>query len=310
MKIQNLLTFFRAMGLSLLAGVLAILYVISIPNYYKSEARILPVDTKGSNSLGGIASAAAAFGVSLPVGEGNDNNAVDILSSRWLREQLIQSEYTYMSKEWMFGPQLAKKGTLINYMHTRNTDKAVAGVGGILTVTRDIKSRIIFITAETTSPDLSQQIVNRSIELLEKYLIEKNRTRGKVKAAFANARLEEAKRELWQVESDFKNFLERNKNYQNSGAPSVRLDGLHLENELKLRQLLVTSITSNREQALLEEKNDMPIINVMDSGNLPIDKSKPARLVIVLYSMAIVGMVTFGWRWRNWVLEKIFSTQE
>jgi hypothetical protein len=66
----------------------------------------------------------------------------------------------------------------------------------------------------------------------------------------------------------------------------------------------------NREQALLEEKNDIPILNVLDPGNLPIEKSKPARSVVVLLTMMLVG--AGGWLWLNleWVRARLLADDE
>ena len=281
-----------------------------MPNYYRSEARLLPVESKGlSGNLGGLATAAAAFGVSVPGGEGNDANFVDVLNSRWMREQLLQNEFQYHARSWLFGAEQVRKGTLYEYVDEKNMDRAVKELGKVLSASRDLKSRVITLSAETKSPDLSQQVVQRAGKLLEAFLQEKGRTRGGAKAIFAEARLADARLEMDQAEDAFRRFLEGNRNYQGSGDPAVRLKGTRLENELRLRQQLVTTLALNREQALLEEKNDLPILNMMDPGNLPIDKSKPARSVIVLAVMFLVG--GGGWTWlnREWLRARVLADE-
>jgi uncharacterized protein involved in exopolysaccharide biosynthesis len=273
-----------------------------MPNYYRSEARLLPVESKGSGSIGGLASAAAAFGVSVPGGEsGNDANSVDVLNSRWLREQLLQTKFHYHMRSWRFGAEQVEQGTLRDYLKAGNMDQAVQGVGRILSASRDLKSKVITISAETRSPELSQLIVQRAGKLLEVFLQEKGRTRGGAKAAFAEARLRESRREMDEAEDAFRHFLENNRNFLSSTDPSVRLKGSRLETELRLRQQLVSAIAMNREQALMEEKNDIPILNVLDPGNLPIDKSKPSRSAIVQFAMMLAGAGSWIWLNREWV---------
>jgi hypothetical protein len=63
----------------------------------------------------------------------------------------------------------------------------------------------------------------------------------------------------------------------------------------------------NREQALLEEKNDIPILNVLDPGNLPIDKSKPSRSVMVLMALILVGSGSWIWLNREWVRASLLT---
>ncbi|WP_243317477.1 hypothetical protein [Geothrix paludis] len=293
------------------AGLATAVITLFLPNYYRSEARLLPVESKGlGGSLGGLATAAAAFGVSVPGGEGNDANFVDILNSRWLKEQLLQTEFQYHARSWRFGAERLEKGTLYAYVDEKNMDRAVKELGKVLSATRDLKSKVITLSAETKSPELSQQVVQRAGKLLEAFLQEKGHTRGGAKALFAEARLADARTEMDQAEDAFRRFLEGNRNYQSSGDPAVRLKGTRLENELRLRQQLVTTLAMNREQALLEEKNDIPILNLLDPGNLPIDKSKPARSVIVLAVMFLVG--AGGWTWlnREWVRARLLAGED
>jgi hypothetical protein len=296
---------------ALAAGLVTAVITLFMPNYYRSEARLLPVESKSiGGNLGGLASAAAAFGVSVPGGDGNDANFVDVLNSRWLKEQLLQTEFQYHSRAWRFGAERLVQGTLYDYVDQKNMDRALKELGTVLSASRDLKSKVITLSAETKSPELSQLIVQRAGKLLEVFLQEKGRTRGGAKAAFAEARLKDARREMDEAEDAFRRFLEGNRNFQTSADPAVRLKGSRLETELRLRQQLVTAIAMNREQALLEEKNDIPILNMLDSGNLPIDKSKPSRSVIVLLVTLLTALGSWTWLNRDWVKARLLADDE
>lgn len=292
-------------------GLFTALITLFLPNYYRSEARLLPVESKGlGGSLGGLASPAAAFGVTVPGGDGSDANFVDILNSRSLREQLLQTEFHYRARKWRFGAEELQEGTLYGYIEAENMDRAVKKLGEVLSISRDLKSKVITLSAETKSPELSQQVVQRAAKLLEVFNQEKGRTRGGAKATFAEARLREARQGMDEAEEAFRRFLEGNRNYQASGDPAVRLRGTRLENELRLHQQLVTTLAMNREQALLEEKNDIPILNILDAGNLPIDKSRPTRSIMVLLSMFLAGMGNWVWGNRDWIRTKLLAGEE
>ena len=300
----------RPLQVAVVAGLLTAFYALTLPNLYRSEARLLPVDSKTSSGLGGLASAAAAFGVSVPGGEGSDANFIDVINSRWLREQLLNTEFQYHARSWIFGADQPEKKTLYGYLEAKNMDRALKGMGSIFSSSRDLKSKVISISAETTSPELSQQIVREAAKLLETFNREKGRTRGGARAVFAEARLSDARKEMDEAEDAFLRFLETNRNFQTSSDPAVRLKGTRLETELRLRQQLVTSIAMNREQALLEEKNDIPILNMLDPGNLPIDKSKPARSVIVLLSMLFMGVGSWIWLNREWARARLLASDD
>ena len=292
-------------------GVALVTAAISLfmPNWYRSEASILPVESKGASSLGNLAAAAAAFGVGIPGQEGGDANFVDVLNSRPLREDLLNTPFTFHAKGWRFGPEAMQKETLYAYLDAKNMDLGVKKLGDVFSASRDLKSKIITITAETKSPELSQQIVRRATSLLEEFAQSKSRTRGGEKAVFAEARLKDARKEMDQAETEFLHFLEVNRNYQVSGDPSVRLQGGRLEMELKLRQQLVTTLALNREQSLMEEKNDMPILNILEPGNLPIEKSRPSRATLVVLSMMLMGVGSWAWLNRDWLRARLLLNE-
>ncbi len=296
---------------ALAAGLIAAIVTLFMPNYYRSEARLLPVESKGvGGSLSGLASAAAAFGVSVPGGDGSDANFVDVLGSRLLKEQLLKTEFRYHSRSWRFGSELIENGTLYDYLESKNLDRAIKELDTVFFASRDPKTKVIVIGAETKSPELSQLVVQRAEKLLEIFLQEKGHTRGGAKAAYAEARLAEARHEMDESELLLKTFLEGNRNYLTSGDPGIRLKGARLETELRLRQQLVSTLSLNREQALLEEKNDIPILNVLDPGNLPIEKSKPARSMIMISIALIVGVLNWIWYNRTWVMTKLLADEE
>jgi uncharacterized protein involved in exopolysaccharide biosynthesis len=269
------------------------------------------VDSKGlGGNLGGLASAAAAFGVNVPGGDSSDANFVDILNSRSLKEYLLQSEFQYHIRSWRFGPERVVHGTLYDFIDEKNKSKALKKLDKYYSASRDIKSKITSVMAETRSPDLSQLMVQKAGAYLETFLKEKGRTRGGAKADFAEARLAEARREMDEAEDDWRRFLEVNRNYQSITDPAVRLKGARLETELRLRQQLVTTLALNREQALLEEKNDIPILNVMDTADLPTDKSLPPRSIIILVATLLAAAGSWTWLNRKWVRARVLADDE
>lgn len=290
----------------LVVAVLVAVGTLFVPDYYKSQASILPVDTSGGGSLGGLASIGAAFGVSLGGGQG-DANFPDILDSRWLKERLLQTEFHFHTRFGRFGSDQARQETLYAFLEAPNMDKAVAKLGKIYAVNRDLKTNIIDINVETRSPELSQQVAQKATGLLEEYVQHMSRTRSGERAAFAEERLVEARHEMDQAEESLRKFLDINRNYQSSNDPSIRLHGDSLERELKLRQDLVTTLATNREQALLDAKNDVPVLNILDSGNLPLEKSWPSRTLLVLMAFLVTVGGLWGWENRAWIRANILD---
>lgn len=305
---QDLKRLARHGALGLAAAVIIVLYSLSLPNFYRSEARILPVDAKSPGGMGGLATAAAAFGVSVPGPEGPEGNYVDIINSRTLKAALLQTRFAFDMRYSLLGPARHFEGTLAQHLGgDPGSDRTLRKVGALISATRDAKSKVLVISAETRSPGLSQQLVEHVQALLEQFVMTRTRTRGGAKAAFAAARLAEARGEMDQAEDAFRAFLERNRNYQISPDPAIRLRGLRLEAELKLRQQLVSTIALTREQALMEEKNDIPILNLMDAASLPTDKTRPTRAVMVFWTFVLVSAGSWALANRGWIRHKLFD---
>lgn len=299
--------FSRSLKIAVYTGFVAGFVSILLPNNYRSESRLLPMQNSSGSGLGSLAAAAAGLGVGLGIPGASDANFVDILDSRWLGEKLLMTNFRFRTRTWWFGKESVHQESLYDYLDEPNVDRALKALDKTMSVTRDFKTNIILLTAETRSPELSQQILHRATELLNIFVVENARTQGSEKAAFSGARLEDARKELDKAEKAFREFLESNRNYQMSLDPEVRLRGARLEAELSLRRQLMVTLAMNREQALLDAKNDIPIINVLDPGNLPIEKSGPPRGLIVLLSMLLAGLGNWTWMYREWVRERLFG---
>lgn len=122
---------------------------------------------------------------------------------------------------------------------------------------------------------------------------------------FTAQRIKEAEIATSLAEKESEDFLEAHRNFATSNDPAVRIKGARLEAELKLRQQVFTTLTLNYEEALLEEKNDMPILNVLDEGDIPIDKSGPARTHFVLSWVFLVIGLSLLVEHRVWLTQRL-----
>jgi len=258
--------------------------------------------------MGQLTAAAAAIGVGGMLGQDSaDANFVDILNSRTTRQDVLSTVYQFKARSWRFGPEKTQRLTLYAYLESKNMDRAVKKMTDIITTLRDQKTKVITLSAETKSPELSQQIVKRALQDLELFVLEKGRTKGGEKANFSAARLAESRVEKAKAQETFQHFIEGNRNYQTSTDPAVRLTGANLETELKLRQQLVLTLAMNYEQSLLEEKNDIPIVNILDDPNLPIEKSNPLRSVIILLSFILSVGGYWAWFNQKWIQARLWG---
>ena len=83
---------FLIVSITALAAIISVYYALSIPNVYRSQALIIPVEKNGSmsSSLGGLSSLAGIAGISLPgSGSSSKDEALAILNTYQFLEKFI-----------------------------------------------------------------------------------------------------------------------------------------------------------------------------------------------------------------------------
>lgn len=292
----------RSLGVACAMALLSLF----ISSEYRSVASILPdsQDEKG----GAFAAAAATLGIKAPsLGEDPGQTYPDILTSHWLSGRLVTHSFGYSYRVGLVGPWITRQETLQAYLGAHTIDRAIQDLPSIFIVRRDVKTGIVSITAETKSPELSQQIVRMALQLLEEFLGTRRNTRGKAKAMFTRQRLREVEASCDVAEEKFRQFSVQNKGYRFTQDPDVKLKGARLEADLLLRRQVVTTVTLNLEQALQQEKDTVPILGILDDGFLPQEKIRPARSVLIVLSMILAAVIFFAWEKRAGLLDRIKS---
>lgn len=294
-----------ALKMAAIGSVLAILYTISRPNTYLSEAKLLPPAGAGSELEGGLSGLAAAAGFSLPSSRGKDGNYTDILKSRWMAENLLNAQYTYEYKNWYFGKPIKQTGTLSQYFHARNLDQGVMAVNPALTVSKEQKTNVVSVSFVSKSPELSRQVTERAVGLLDQFLRENMQAGGSNKLKFIDSRIQDCQKELDAHAAAYRDYIRINRNYASTTDPEVRLRVLQLESKLALQRQLLASLIVSREKSLLDSKNDMPNLTVLDQASLPSEKSGPNRSLIVMYTAFLVLLVSWCLDNRNQLYERL-----
>jgi capsule polysaccharide export protein KpsE/RkpR len=275
-------------------AVIMVLASLCLSNVYTSEALLLPGEGRSQSSLGSLSMAAAALGFGSPVATENASNV---------------ETFDYTRRPWPFNLFPAKAhGTLQAYYGKVNLDHAVRALRVDLKASRDLKDNVIHVSMDSTSPDLSQQVVQSALHQLEYFIKNKAQTRGGAKAAYSRDRLRDAEGEYDKANQELQDFMSGNLTYQVSGNPAVRLRGARLEAQLALRRQVVATLTLAAEQAVLEEKDDTPVLTILDPGNLPLEKSRPSRSFLVILGFLFGALGSAGWNHRNWIREQIVKS--
>ena len=192
----------------------AVLYALSIPNIYKSDALLAPAESSGGAGLskmaGQLGGLAALAGVNLGAGESSQTDlAVQVMKSRQFVEAFINKHDLLVplmaAKDWDL---VNNKLILDEEIYNPNTGKWLRKAQGlrgsepsaqeafqvfnksVLSVSQDKESGLYTVSVKHYSPYIAQQWVNWLIEDINKVMRERTIAETSQNLAYLNTQLQ------------------------------------------------------------------------------------------------------------------------
>jgi len=262
----------------MLAG--SILYFI--PNKYCSNASILP-SGKGDN----LSLLKEMTGLSGLGSENNENSSTlypKILNSRQIKEAVINYHYS-------FGTTTQTGFTLKEYFGTTIDEYLLRKLDNITSVDQDKSTGLITIAVTTEYPGLSQAIVRQYLAELENYNLYRRKSSGRERIKYLDRELAERKTELKQAEDDLEQYQMANRNWDMTTDPEILSNLIRKKREILAKSETYLFLKTQYDLAKLEAQKDIPIVRILDNPSLPLVKSGPQRLMIILLS-GLAGITT------------------
>ena len=149
--------------ITILAAVVSVVYALMQPNKYSATSSVLPISSSSSSLLSQYAGLASLAGVTLPGASSSDPSVKiqAILNSRELAVKVIDTLDLV--------PKILKNPDKVKDM-TPLAAAVEAYQKKVFSVSVDAKTSLIKVSAKTENPELSAQIVNTAIDLLQKDL--------------------------------------------------------------------------------------------------------------------------------------------
>jgi len=105
---------------------------------------------------------------------------------------------------------------------------------------------------------------------------------------FIEKRLLESKLQLTEAEESLKSLRQRNMNYYSTTDPELAMLNNQLQREVEVKSQVYLTLCQQYELASIQEKKEIPVIQILDSAQPPSVKSGPSRA-----KTAIIGFL-FG----------------
>jgi uncharacterized protein involved in exopolysaccharide biosynthesis len=282
-------------GLPLLcAFVAAVISLVVAPKYTATASFVPEIESSGMSLPGGLAGVAAQFGVSVPVEANSPAFYADVLKSRTLRDEVLVSLFPDPRSE-----AADDSATLLDILDIEGdspSERLEAGrekLDGAMSVRVDSETGIVSASVESRYPALSADVANLFIDLLNRFNLETRQSNALERRRFIEERMGEAEGELRGAEDDLQDWLEGNRQYENS--PELRFQYERLQRQVTIKQEVFTTLRRSYEEARIQEVNDTPVITVIDRAVPPEQKSSPKRKLNVILAFFLGGVVgVFG----------------
>lgn len=268
---------------AIIAGAIAFL----IPNEYTATSSILP--TAGNSGASGLLSMAEnVSGIDLSaIGTGDKSPSLlypEILRSRRITEKIIDKTYLYQKNDSYINQNLYK------YLKTNNPDKAIKALEKYVNFATDRKTGMITINVSTDNPQLSALVANYYLECLDDFNKYQRKTNAGQNREFIEKRMAEAKAGLTAAEENLRDLRQRNLNYYNATDPELNMLHNQLRREVEVKNQVYLTLCQQYELASIQEKKELPVIQVLDTARPPTVKSGPSRLKTVILAFIMGGL--------------------
>jgi uncharacterized protein involved in exopolysaccharide biosynthesis len=271
--------------------VLAVIYSLIAPEYFKSTATLLPETEKSKLAgLGNLSELASLAGVS--TGEISLTRLYPtIIKSESVLRNVIYAQY--QTKKFKDSVNLLQFWEIKGKTPAEAYEAGLKALGNGLDVSLDLKTGVVSLSIETREPQLSADILNNITSDLDKFIRTKRTTNATEEREWIEGRLVEVKGDLEKSERVLKQFRENNRRVIDS--PQLLMEQERLIREVQINSTLYIELKKQYELAKIEEIKNIPIINVMDPARPAAEKERPKRRNIVLtwFSLSVLGSLVY-----------------
>jgi len=304
-------------------AVLGLIVAISTPNVYTASCTMVPQTGQKSagGSLGGLAAMAGISLGSLSSGEVLSPSVYPkIMTNINFQKELIYSKFHikgiehpitlydyYTDKKYhkfsLIGTlkkyTIGLPGVIIRAIKGKPKDTIQFDSSSIKSLTKDekdvlkivnenlslganVKDGYVSISANMSEPLLAAELAQRGQELLQKYITEFKIEKVASNLQFVEKSYEESKRNFEAKQAELARFRDSNKSFTSAMA---RTQEEKLVSEYTLLLGIYTELAKQKEQAKISVTETTPILTVIEPVFVPIEKSKPSRVVmLIVYS--------------------------
>ena len=149
------------------------------------------------------------------------------------------------------------------------------------------KEGYLTLTAHSKEAELSAQITQKAQELLQQYITNFKIEKAQSQLSFIENRYFEKQQEFEMAQEKLARFRDQNKNVSSALA---RTEEERLQSEYNLAYSVYSELAKQLEQAKIQVKEETPVFSVIQPVQVPNEKSKPNR-PLILFIWTFLGII-------------------
>ncbi len=170
--------------------------------------------------------------------------------------------------------------------------RAMKAVQEVIIVEVDKKTGLISVSAEAAEPVLVAQLVQKAVDLLQEYVIQYKTKQARENLDFIQARYNEKKHEYEQARQMYFEYKDQ---HRNMVSERINLEYERLEENYKMIAGVYTGLATQLEQAKITVMEQTPAFTVLEPVKVPLGKSAPKKMIILIVSLFLGGFIGLGW---------------
>ncbi|MAV89085.1 MAG: hypothetical protein CBD21_00880 [bacterium TMED161] len=275
---------------------LSIIYSLVATPLYKSYVSIYPTnnDSNLPSSFAGLDGIASTFGFNLSGSDASTFNFPDIVNSRRLKKEIIlkkwDSDLYENTVDLVTYWKLDKPSFISNIFSLDPTPEdhlqnlAIDHLSTLMTV-YEHESGMITISLLMEDPAIAAKIVNYISDWIQIYISDEMSFKATKNRKFIEQQLLSAKVDLYESEEELSEFMKAHP--LSEEGPEEFTKRARLMRNIEVNTQVYITLKQQYELNKIEELKERPVLNILDTGDVATEKSKPLRTLIVLASTFI-----------------------
>ena len=300
-----------------------LLIAIFSPKEYTTSVTIVPQSSNNQGNLGNLGGLAAIAGININTVQTEISPATypQIISSIPFQLELMNTPLTfdkidhpvtlyqyysdYARPNYLYKYTIGLPGVLLNAFNKKQSPTDNDAINDFIQITEEqneilkiLKKKISinqnlkedYIKLSCIMPEAlpSTQLAHRAQELLQQQITEYKIQKATANLEFIQQRHDDVKRQYNEAQEALAKFSDSNKNVTTAIAQTEQE---RLSNDYNLSFSIYSEMAKQLEQAKIQVKEDTPVFTVIEPASVPLEKSKPQRLLILI-SWCFLGVLT------------------